>query len=540
MNHIIYLLAGLGVLLIGFKLLSENIEKMANARIKKIFSKAPKNPFIGIGIGCLTTMLIQSSAATTIMVVGFVNAGLISLVQATAIIMGANIGTTITAQIVALGSFDISLYLMLFATIGAILAMFCKKDSLKTLGLSLAGLGFVFVGLMVMQEGMNPIVQTESVRNFLSTLSNPFLLLLIGIAFTALLQSSSAVTSIIIVMVGAGAESVLKGNAALYLVLGSNIGTCITALLSSIGTKTNAKRAAIIHLLFNVLGVIIFFVILLIFPEFNEKVLQRLFSNPSTQIAMFHTFFNVTATIIFLPFINMFVKLSTLIIPNKNEKQIVNYLDERFLLSTSIALDQANKETLHLGEVSMKALMDSIDSFINRSLKNEDSIREAIEDTDTINKAILSYLLKISTHSMTESEERHVSSLHRILIDLSREAELADNLLKYTKKELNEDLHFSEAALDGIKELQSKLKDLYVYVEKSFSGLDKKSLKESEAIEDQIDKLRSSLIKSHIKRLEDGDCSPTLNSIFINLVSNLERAGDHLDYVIHILTEEGK
>ncbi len=537
-ENIIFLLAGLGVLLVGFKLLSDNIEKLANTGLRKIFNKTTKNPLVGIGIGAVTTAIIQSSAATTVMVVGFVNAGIINLFQATAMIMGANIGTTITAQIVALGDFPITMYAMALAAIGAFMEMLFKKKKIKVIGYALAGLGFVFIGLDLMKTGMEPIIASEEIRNFLTNLSNPFLLLLIGIGLTALLQSSSAVTSIIIVMVGVGGgQATLIGNSALYLILGSNIGTCITALLSSIGANTNAKRAATIHLLFNVFGVIIFFIILLIFPRFNEIVFQRTFKNPSTQIAMFHTFFNVIATMLFLPFIHVFVRISQFIVRDKKDKKTITYLDNRFLSTPSVAIEQTTKETIRFANLVMESLNKSIDGFLNRSLKDEEEIRSIISSTELINQSILDYLLKISATNTDEKDEKYVSSLHRVLIDLSREAELADNLLKYTQKEITENYIFSDAALEGVKQIQKKLNEQFEIAISCFHKINKTILKKSDEVEEEIDTLRSSLINDHIKRLEDGKCQPAVNSIFISMISNLERAGDHLNYVSHTLYE---
>lgn len=539
---IIMLLSSLGVLLFGFMILSNNIEKLANTKLRKIFNKTTKNPLIGVGIGTGVTAIIQSSGATTVMVVGFVNAGILNLYQATAVIMGANIGTTITAQIVALGNIDIGMYAMVFAVVGIFMHMLCKKRIVKTIGLALGGLGLVFIGLSLMENGMNPLIATEQVANFLKDLVNPFLLLFIGLIITAVLQSSSAVTSIIIVLVSAGSNEnpVLVGNAALFLVLGSNIGTCVTALISSMGANTNAKRAAMIHLLFNVFGSIIFFCFLLIYRNFNNDVLVKLFKSPATQIAMFHTLFNLTATILFLPFIKVFVKISEILIKDKKEKTATTYLDNRFLKTPSVALNQVTNETILFASICMEALNKAINGFLIKSNKEEDDIRKLISNADKINDAILKFLLQISALNTNLEDEKYISSLHRILMNLSREAELADNLLKYTEKEIKEDYVFSEIALQGIKSIQEKLNEQYKLIITSFQNKKNENIIKSDVIENEIDALRSSLINGHIKRLEEGKCSPSLNSIFISMVSNLERAGDHLNYVMHILNNGEK
>lgn len=400
MNYVyafISLLSGLGAFLLGFKILSESVEKLANNRLRKLFSKKSNNRFIQVGIGALVTAIIQSSSASTVMIVGLVNSNMISLFQATALIMGANIGITITAQIVALESFDFINFAMICAFIGVFMNMLAKKDKTKTAGLALAGLGLVFLALKFMSTSMSIFKESQTFVDLLSSISNPFLLLLIGIFFTALLQSSSAVTTMLISMVGSGIVIGAGGNSILYVILGSNIGTCITALFSSLGASTNAKRASVIHLLFNVFATTLFMIVLLCFPRFNEFTFAKWFSHESTQIAMFHTFFNVASTLIFIGFINVFVKLSMFFV--KDKKQTINdsLIDDRFLRTPSIAISQTVKETIRLGTLSMESLNLAIDSFVGKDLSQEETIKEKIKEIDLINEHILSYLIKISS-----------------------------------------------------------------------------------------------------------------------------------------------
>ena len=348
-SAIIGLLAGLGALLIGFKLLSDNIEKLANTGLKKLFNKTSGNRWVGIGIGASVTAIIQSSGATTIMVVGFVNAGLMTLFQATAMIMGANIGTTIT----------------LLAFIGAFMNMLCKNDKIKTTGLALAGLGLVFISLDFMKTSMKVFSDADAFTNLLQQVGNPFLLLFIGIALTAMLQSSSALTTILIAMVSAGLMIGNDANDIIYVVLGTNIGSCVTALLSSFGASTNGKRASLIHLMFNTFGSIIMFIVLLLWPTFMETTFQKWFPGaPGTQIAMFHTFFNVLFTLLFAPFINIFVFLATKLIPDKKEETYESFIDDRFLTTSGVALSQATKEVARMGRMAIDTLNTSIDAFI--------------------------------------------------------------------------------------------------------------------------------------------------------------------------------
>lgn len=536
----VQLLSGLGAFLIGFKILSENIEKLANSGLKKLFNKTSKNRFIGVLIGLVVTAIIQSSGTTTVMIVGFVNAGLMNLFQATAMIMGANIGTTITAQIVALNSFNIAKFLIVFCFIGIFGSMIVKSEKSKTIFLCLAGLGLVFLSLDLMVSSMNGFKDSETIRNLLSSISNPFVLFLIGIVFTALLQSSSALTTIIISMVTANLVIGNGGNSVLYIILGSNIGSCVTALLSSFGASTNAKRASFIHFLFNFTGSLIFIILLLCIPSFMDNTFAKWFSQPGTQIAMFHTFFNVACTLIFLPFVNAFVKISEFVIKDKKEEKTTSLLDERFLKTPTIAINQAIKETINLGNDAMKVLNETINDFMSKTYSNAETYKKIISSIDKKNDEITSYLLKVTATSdnLTDEDELNIAKLHKVLIDYTREAEIADNVIKYTKTTLDKDLEFSEIAFDGIKNIQDKLNEQFVLTKNMFDFTSNDLLKASDLIENKIDNIRKETIDSHLKRLEEGKCSPSSNTVFISLISNLERAGDHLNYIAHTINNE--
>ncbi len=537
---VISLLGGLAVLLVGFKLLSDNIEKLANTGLKKIFSKTSKNALIGVGIGAFATAVIQSSGATTIMVVGFVNAGIMNLFQATAMIMGANIGTTITAQIAALGEFDFAMYATLLGVIGIFMYMLFKKDRIKTIGLAMSGLGLVFIALDLMSGSMAVFKQMEAVTTFLQSCSNPFLLIGFGIIFTTLLQSSSALTTIIISMVAQGLNigGAVDGdlnNSVLFIILGSNIGSTTTALLSSIGTSANAKRASMIHLLFNTVGTIIFTVMLLLWPNFMEVTFVKWFPKASTQIAMFHTFFNVLCTLLFLPFINVFVKVAQLLVRDKKKESKTSFIDDRLLKTPSVALAQAGKETLRIGQISMQTLSLSINAFLNKSLDEEEQIKNNIADLEEMNRELLSYLVKIAALDLSDKDEMMVSKLHEALSDFYREAEIADNMIKYTKSAQEQQLKFSDHVYNQIKLLDEKLNSQFNNVVSIFENNNKDVILEVDKLEDEIDAMRNKMIKQHIDRLERNECSPASSSVFISLVSNLERAGDHLAYIAHTM-----
>lgn len=539
---VITILAGCGVFLLGFKLLSDNMEKLAGNGLKRLFNKTSDKKLVGVGLGAAATAVVQSSAITTVMVIGFVNTGIMSLKQAATIIMGANIGTTITAQIVALQAFNLNVFFMAFAFAGMAMNMFSKKDKVRLAGIALAGLGIVFVGLDVMSGAMEGEMIHAALETVLSKATNPVFLLFIGVAFTALIQSSSAVTTIIIAMAMQGLIVGGGGNAVLYVILGSNIGSCVTALISSIGTSVNARRASIIHLLFNVIGAVLFMVVLLIFPQFQEKTFERWFSSPETQIAMFHTFFNVLCTLMFLPFTNVLVKLAMLIVPEtKTEEKAEEtesgakfvYMDKRFLNSPALAISQLKKETFRMADMAMASLATAFNGFIRRDVSTVENVAANNEKIADLSKSISDYLVKVSAAGPSLDDEKKISALHNNVGDIVRISELADNLTKYTRKTINENLTFSPVVGTKLSEMYALLQEQYSLVKRIVLMKEYNIMNESDETEDRVDNMRRSLIADHIDRMQRGECNAENNPVFINLVSNLERVGDHLNYVAH-------
>lgn len=535
------LLGGLGVLLYGFKVLSESIEKLANDKLRGWFGKTSgTSRFAGLGIGLVTTTIIQSSSATTVMTVGFVNAGVMSLTMATAVIMGANIGTTITAQIAALSAFEFAAFLLPLAAVGIFMDMLCRNDKVKTFGMILGGLGLVFVALDVMSTSMAVFEQSTWFTDALQAISNPFLLILIGMAFTALVQSSSAVTSIIVALVSSGNVIIGDGgNSVLFLILGTNIGTCITAILSSIGANTNAKRAALIHLMFNVFGTIIFTVMLLIWKDFNKMTFQSWFANaPATQIAMFHTFFNTICVILFFPFINVFVKLACLIIRDKKgakdvSKEINTFLDERLLETPAIAVLQAKKEIARIAGESEETLKNALECFYAKNTTGAENVREQIRKINEESRRLTQFLIKLSSSEVSYGDEKTVSAMHSAMADVLRIADLADNMVKYTNHYVNDGLIFSDQVIEEIKLMSDKIDRLFSESMLAFNDSDVTASVRAEEVENEIDTLRRHIIDNHIKRLNEGKCQPQSSSILINLVGNLERAADHILNLAH-------
>lgn len=535
---VIALLAGLGAFLLGFKILSDNIEKLATNRLRRWFDKTGKSRLAGVGIGAGVTAILQSSSATTVMVVGFVNVGLMSLFQATTVIMGANIGTTVTAYFSVIADIPFIEFITVFTCVGIFMDMLCKKDKPKTIGMMLAGFGLVFLGLEYMGMSMDDFAKQPVVRDFLASVDNRIVLLLAGLVITAIVQSSSAVTTLIVQMVGAG---LLIGNpdnsGVLFLVLGTNIGTCVTALLSSVGASANARRAGLIHLMFNVFGTVLFSVFLLCWPGFLNMTLGKWFSDdPGLQIALFHTFFNVVCTVLFLPFTNIFVKISQKVIREKKGATSVrapSYLDDRLIKSPSVALNQANKAASHMAEIAIESLKTAFDGFVAGDEGAKAKVDELNGRVAEMEKGIVSYLIKISAQDVSISDERLISAIHHATSDIIRISELADNITKYTRNSKRDNIEFSSGVIKSLQDMYAKIELLYQKTIDVFDKKDITAIRAVDAVEEEIDAARKAMVTDHIRRLNEGKCKPASSGVFINLVGNLERAADHLVYVAH-------
>lgn len=538
---VVALLAGLGAFLFGFKVLSDNIEKLATNKLRRWFEKTGRSRLAGVGIGAGVTAIIQSSSATTVMVVGFVNVGLMSLFQATTVIMGANIGTTVTAYFSVIADIPFIEIITVLTCVGIFMDMLCKKDKTKTIGMMLAGLGLVFLGLQYMGMAMDDFSSQQVVTDFLRSVDNRLVLLLAGVVITGIVQSSSAVTTLIVQMVGAGMVIGDPSNSGvLFLVLGTNIGTCVTALLSSIGTKTNARRAALIHLMFNVFGTVIFSVFLLCWPGFLNATLGNWFAgDPGLQIALFHTFFNVVCTCIFLPFTNVFVKVSTKLIrePKGSDSPASDaaLLDERLINSPSVAINQANKAAARMAELSMDALRTAFHGFVNGDESAKEEVTELNARIGELEHAIVAYLIKVAAEDISLSDEKLVSAIQQSTGDILRIGELADNITKYTRNCKRDGIEFSHGVIKSLQNMFAKIEELGARTLDVFDRKDITAVKAVDKVEDEIDADRKAMVKDHIRRLNEGKCKPASSGVFINLVGNLERAADHLTYVAHAL-----
>ena len=505
---VVRLLAGTGVFLVGVHLLTANIEQLATGKIKELFGRTADKRLVNVGIGAAATALIQSSGVTTVLIVGFVNVGVMNLYQAAAMIMGANIGTTITAQIAALSAFPVTTYIQVLVFLGIMMSSVCKRDSTKRTGMILAGLGLI----------------------------NPFLLFLLGILLTALVQSSSATTSVIIAMSVAGLTIGSGGNEVLYIILGTNIGSCVTALMSSFTAGTNARRAGLIHLMFNCLGSVLFFVLLACWPSFMADTFQSWFHSAATQIAMFHTFFNLTCTILFLPLCGGFVRASELLVRERQDKTVQTFLDERMLASPSLAVSQLEKELVRLSDTAMEAFRTGFRSFQQKDRGLISPTHELIDRAGDISQSMVDYLIRLAAKSKL-SEDRSISDLHSSVGDVMRIAEIADNLTKYTQRAADRGLDFSENVKGELDRMAGRVEELYALTRRVVLERDPGLLPEVDRVEEEIDGMRKQLINRHIERLNLGECRPESSGIFINLVSNLERLGDHLTYIAYTLQD---
>ena len=540
----LYLVAALGAFLIGFKLLSENLQKVANKGLRKLFDKTSKSKIAGVGIGIGSTVLMQSSGATTVMVIGFVNAGMMSLYQATAVIMGANIGTTITTILIAFGVTSVGKYFMVFSFVGIFLSMLLKQGKAKSWSLTLAGFGLVFFGLTIISACSNGFKDNETIKNLLSSsiepsFIEPIVLMFIGALITAIMQSSTAVNAILLSLVSAGIQIGSGGNAILYIVLGTNIGTCVTALISSIGATTNAKRSALIHFLFNFCGSVIFLIALMIWNGFMDDFWTQIIPSAEMQLAFFHLAFNSICTLIFLPLTNLIVKTTEIIIRDKNtEEEIrITFMDERMLSTPTVAIAQLQKETVAMGDRCMNNLHAAFTAFVERDVSATEAVHSENDEITIISKQITDYLVKVSGEDVSVHDDQRISILYHALADLLRISEISDNVAKYTTTSVEKNLVFSEQIIEKLKTMYEDLSEMYKLAAAIFETKNKDGFASLEKIENEVDSMRKVLIDEHIARLNAGACSPKNSAVFINLVSNLERAGDHINFFAHTIEE---
>jgi len=525
------LFAGTGVFLVGVHVLTENIEQLATARIKHLFGKTADRKFLNVAIGAATTAIIQSSGVTTVLIIGFVNVGVITLFQAAAMIMGANIGTTITAQIAALSAFPITTYIQAFAFLGVMMAALAKKEKTQKTGMIIAGLGTVFVGLSLMSASMSGY--KEGIQAVLENISSPLLLFLLGIFLTALVQSSSATTSIIISMSVAGLTIGTGNNEILFVILGTNIGSCVTALMSSMGAGANAKRAGLIHLLFNTFGAVIFYIFLRLWPGFMRATFMSWFGATAVQIAMFHTFFNVVCTLLFLPFTNLLVRITEMLVKDRPEEKKTVYLDERFLETPVLAVTQLTRENRLLLEEAMDTFRRGLHAFLTGDPSELPAISSSINSVNLHSRQIVDYLVKAASENTSGEQGKLISAAHENIGDIIRISEIADNFVKYTRRAAEGNFAFSQTSIDDISRMAELVEQIGSLTAAILLCPDKGLLNRIDGLEEQVDEARNRLMSSHLERLNTGICKSDHAAVFVNVVSNIERLADHLTYIAH-------
>ncbi|MDR1905803.1 MAG: Na/Pi cotransporter family protein [Clostridiales bacterium] len=524
------LIGGVGVFMTGMKTMGDGLEHGAGKGIQRLLGKISNNRFAGFGIGAAVTGIIQSSSATTVMVIGFTNAGIMTLIQAASIIFGANVGTTVTGLISALSAFPVTGYFASLAFVGIFIIMFSKKEKIILAGKILSGLGFIFIGLDLMGGAFkNYAALNQAVRSVFASVEFPLILVMFGMVFTGIIQSSSAVIGIIISMIGA---EVLPLDRALFIVLGANIGTCVTALIAAVGTNVNAKRASAIHLLFNIVGTIVFVALLWIFTDGIISFLERTVSEPKFQVAVFHLIFNLATALIVLPFTERLVKFVEKIIPEKAPKRKdgfrLAYIDDRLLSTPPAAIYQLKNEVKGMADLAKKNLVRGVNSVLKRDTSEKEIVFSDEEKINFINKGIAAFLIKLSSVSTAKSEEVYIGSLHHVISDIERIGDYAQNFIEETDEIIGKRVVFSQSAIDEIKAMYKKVIVMYdMAVDILLTG-DTKKFGIVSGVEDEVDEMKKTFGNNHIKRLNEGSCSVDSGAYFYAVISGLERVADHL------------
>lgn len=533
------LLAGIGVFLIACQMMSSNLEAASSEKLKKLFSKASGSKLLGVGIGAIGTAAIQSSGATTVMTIGFVNAGIISLSQAATIIYGANIGTTVTAQIVALGMFggnsvSTSVIFSAFAGLGAFLSLFSKKSNYKTLGGILAGFGLLFVGLELMSGSMESFAALDGIKTFLASISNPLLLVLLGTLLTAIIQSSSVMTSIALAMVVTGLIDINQG---IFLTMGSNIGSCVVAIIAGVTSGTNAKRTALIHLLFNCSGVILFMFAALALGMFDvsfRSVFERLFpSAPQVQLAMFHTFFNVVTVLLMLPLTGLLVAMVKRLIPErqitKDSEFTLRYVNENMLRTPPVAVSQVKREILRMADIALQNVDRSFEMAVQLDFAGKNVFDRDERQLNFINQELIAFVVHLSgERGLGDKDRAYLSGTYRSIRDLERIGDYAENIVEYATALADSSQQFSDEAKYEITQLLTLIHQLFDHVIAAYKNEDLASLEKANVIEEEIDDYTKQMEEGHISRMEKGICTPSVGAQYLELSSNAERIADHM------------
>lgn len=523
-SNILQLGGGIGIFLYGMKIMGEGLENAAGDKLKSLLNIITKNKLVALLVGILFTGIIQSSSATTAMVVGFVNAGLISLGQAISVIMGADIGTTVTSVIISL---NLSSIAPLAVFIGVAMLFFSKKQLIKHIGEIITGFGLLFMGINYMSDAMAPLKTSTVFQGFITNNSNPFVGVLIGLVITAIIHSSSASVGI---LQAVALQGLVPINFSAYIILGQNIGAVVPTLLSSVGTKANAKRAALFRLLFNVTGVIIFFLITTFTPYVS--IIERLTDNPTLQISLLHIIFNAGSVAILMPFSNKFIKLTKLIIKDKaNEEDALKlrFIDERILQTPPMAVIQAGKEAERMAKIARDNFVSATQALMSGNIEKAEDIRFGEDKVNFLNREITNYLIELNKLELSQKDTEFVGTLYHTVNDIERISDHAINLLEAAERAAKKKMSFPEDVINDLKVILETTTEL---LDGAISVLQKRNIDKDEfirlsGIEDRVDELTGIYNKKHIERLKNHEYSTETGMLFINTIVDFERVGDH-------------
>lgn len=526
--NILSMAGGLGLFLFGIRTMGDGLENAAGAKLKRMLEVLTGNRFLAVLVGFVVTAIIQSSTATTVMVVGFVNAGMMSLAQAVGVIMGANIGTTVTSLLIALNFSSVAAAAVL---VGVILMLASKKTVVKNLGAIFTGFGLLFLGIDMMSDSMAPLRESAGFMNFIVTVSEsplrPLFGIILGIVMTAVLQSSSASVGVLQTL---AMQGLVPLKFSVFVLFGQNIGTCLTALFSTVGAKKNSKRAAVIHLLFNLIGTGIFILIALLTPY--VEWIEKLSPDPMAQIAISHIVFNIVSTVIMFPFAKALVKLSCLLVPGKDDSESemhCKFIDDRLLNTPPFAVMQVSKEVARMAKLARDNFETSAHALINRSNKDLDKVMENEDVINYLNHHITSYLVKLNALDITDSDSDYIARVFHAINDIERVGDHAINLAEAAQHNIGEGLKFSDPAREELNQLCGSVVTL---LERSMAAFDNQSLSDNEAkelsdLEEHIDDLTLECQDSHIFRLNRKECNTEAGMLYLNTITDFERVGDH-------------
>lgn len=526
--NILSMAGGLGLFLFGIRTMGDGLENAAGAKLKRMLEVLTGNRFLAVLVGFVVTAIIQSSTATTVMVVGFVNAGMMSLAQAVGVIMGANIGTTVTSLLIALNFSSVAAAAVL---VGVILMLASKKTVVKNLGAIFTGFGLLFLGIDMMSDSMAPLRESAGFMNFIVTVSEsplrPLFGIILGIVMTAVLQSSSASVGVLQTL---AMQGLVPLKFSVFVLFGQNIGTCLTALFSTVGAKKNSKRAAVIHLLFNLIGTGIFILIALLAPY--VEWIEKLSPDPMAQIAISHIVFNIVSTVVMFPFAKVLVKLSFLLVPGKDDSESemhCQFIDDRLLNTPPFAVMQVSKEVARMAKLARDNFETSAHALINRSNKDLDKVMENEEIINYLNHHITSYLVKLNALDITDSDSDYIARVFHAINDIERVGDHAINLAEAAQHNIGEGLKFSDPAREELNQLCGSVVTL---LERSMAAFDNQSLSDNEAkelsdLEEHIDDLTLECQDSHIFRLNRKECNTEAGMLYLNTITDFERVGDH-------------